>query len=362
MKLAILGARGIPARYGGFETFAEKLSTGLAGRGIDVTVYCEDIPIRQATYEGVKLEYLGIPRLGPLSTIVFDVKCLWHARNRYDVVYMLGYGAAFFCFVPRIWGKQVWLNMDGIEWARTKWSRLAKFWLRSMEAVAMRAPSRVIADAEGIRDILESRYRRRPPISVIPYGAHLSEIPPDHGPLAEWGLTPGAYYLVVCRLEPENHVLEILRGYAQSRTGLPLIIVGDHEADTPYVRKLNGMDDARIRFIGTVYDQNMLGTLRYYCRAYFHGHSVGGTNPSLLEAMGCGNAIIAHDNPFNREVAGSCALYFKSESDIPVLLDEMASWGSETRQSVSSAARQRIRECYSWDSIVERYRKLMEAV
>ncbi|HQT26400.1 MAG TPA: DUF1972 domain-containing protein, partial [Burkholderiales bacterium] len=188
MKLAILGARGIPARYGGFETFAERLSTGLARRGIEVTVYCEAVPDGPVNYEGVKLEYFGLPCAGPLSTVLFDMKCLWHARKRHDVVYMLGYGAAFFCFAPRIWGRQVWLNMDGLEWKRSKWSLLAKFWLRAMESVAMLTPSRLIFDAEGIRTSLESRHRRLPPATFIPYGAQVAEMPADPEILTEWAL------------------------------------------------------------------------------------------------------------------------------------------------------------------------------
>ncbi len=359
MKLAILGTRGIPARYGGFETFAEKLSVGLVRRGIDVTVYCEDAQDRPEFFENVRLEYLRVPKLGPLSTIVFDARCLWHARSDYDVVYMLGYGAALFCFIPRLWGKVVWINMDGIEWVRSKWSWPARFWLRSMEAVAMWTPSRVIADAQGIRDFLESRHGRMPPTSVIPYGAPVTETPPDAGLLGDWGLEPDSYYLVVCRLEPENHVLEILRGYSLSGTARPLIVVGNHETGTQYVRKLMETEGDRVRFVGAVYDQNKLLALRYYCRAYFHGHSVGGTNPSLLEAMGCGNAIIAHDNPFNREVAGGAGMYFESEADIPALVDEVEHHDADRRKHLSGMAVSRIRECYSWEAIVDKYFALL---
>ncbi|HET7832243.1 MAG TPA: DUF1972 domain-containing protein [Gallionella sp.] len=358
-KLAILGTKGIPARYGGFETFAEKLSLGLVERGFDVTVYCETTDEMPARLGGVKLEYVPLPKLGPLSTVVFDLRCLWHARRDHEVVYMLGYGAAMFCFIPRLWGKQVWLNMDGLEWKRSKWSKPAKIWLKMMEAIAMWTPNRIIADAAGIKDSLQSRHARLPPVSVIPYGAPVIESGPDHGVLAEMNLAPFEYYLVVCRLEPENHVLEILRGYALSDTTRPLIVVGNHLSGTPYVAKLRDINIPSIRFVGAIYDQKKLLALRYYCAAYFHGHSVGGTNPSLLEAMGCGNLVIAHDNMFNREVLGEMGMYFRSEMDIPALSNAVENCDISTRNMVSSDSVARIRAFYTWDMIVEKYTKLL---
>lgn len=359
IKLAILGTKGIPARYGGFETFAEKLSLGLVKHGFDVTVYCETADEMPATLDGVKLEYVPLPKLGSLSTIVFDLRCLWQARRNYDVVYMLGYGAAMFCFIPRLWGKQVWLNMDGLEWARSKWSTPAKIWLKMMEAIAMWTPNRIIADAAGIKDSLQSRHARLPAVSVIPYGAPVVESVPDDGVLAEMGLAPFKYYLVVCRLEPENHVLEILRGYTLQNTTCPLIVVGNHLSGTPYANELKEMDNPSIRFVGAIYEQEKLLALRYYCAAYFHGHSVGGTNPSLLEAMGCGNLIIAHDNVFNREVIGEIGMYFQSETDIPALVDAVENYDVSTRSKLSASSMARIKAFYTWELIVEKYTNLL---
>ena len=360
MRLAILGTRGIPAQYGGFETFAEKLSIGLVKRGIDVTVYCEDTPDKLASYENVHLKYFKVPKLGPLSTIFFDAQCLLDARRNYDVVYMLGYGAAIFCFIPRLWGTHVWINMDGIEWARSKWSWLAKLWLRTMESVAMWTAGRIIADAEGIRGFLMARHKRMPPVNVIAYGAPVIESAPDVSLLAEWALSPDSYYLVVCRMEPENHVLEILTGYNLSNTTRPLIIVGNHTIGTEYVRSLGDVKNDRIQFIGAIYDHEKLLALRYYSTAYLHGHSVGGTNPSLLEAMGCGNMIIAHDNPFNREVAAETGIYFKSETDIPAMIAEVETFDAEKRGVVFSRSVTRVKKFYSWDAIVDQYMKLIE--
>ena len=358
-RLAILGSRGIPARYGGFETFAEQLSVRLVDRGFDVTVFCEcqEEGPHPESHRGVELVHVRAPSLGPLSTIVFDLKCLWRVRKSFDVAYMLGYGVGLFLFVPRLWGCEVWTNMDGIEWSRSKWNWLAKGWLRFMERAATWTSDRLIADARGIRTHLEARYRVKPEISVIPYGADVPEKPPDDHLIDEYAVRPYSYYLVVCRLEPENHVLEILQGFAASQSANTLVIVGDVTAGTQYVRSLSLIRDDRVRFVGTVYDQAKLQALRWYCRAYFHGHSVGGTNPSLLEALACGNLVIAHDNDFNREVAGDCARYFRDASDIPEILRRIETASAPDSQRARSQAR--VRENYDWEKVADAYASLL---
>ena len=229
MNLAILGTRGIPARYGGFETFAEKLAIGIRGRGIHVTVFCESGEGNEPeVLEGVELRYVSAQQLGPLRTILYDVKCLWAARKGYDIVYMLGYGAAPFCVVPRFWGTEVWINPDGLEWARAKWGLVARLYFRLMEWVSLRVADRLIADSEAIVASLVSRHRKLPPHSVIAYGCEVVEKLPSVASLSGWGLTSGNYYLIVCRLEPENHVLEILKAFQQSKSERELIIVGNN--------------------------------------------------------------------------------------------------------------------------------------
>ncbi len=356
MKLAILGSRGIPASYGGFETFAEELAVRLVKRGIEVTVYCEGGEEGgEATYQGVNLVHIRTPHLGPLTTIIFDLLCLWHARKAYDVVYMLGYATSIFCFIPRLWGSEVWINMDGVEWARSKWGALAKLWLRTMEAVAMWTPDKLIADADGILQHLQSRHVRHPPVSVIPYGAPVIKVAPDVGLLEEWQLTTGQYYLVVCRLEPENSVKEIVKGYLQSKSEHPLVIVGSIDPATEYVKELLLLNNTRTRFIGPVYDKRKLQALRFHAFAYFHGHTVGGTNPSLLEALGCGNLVAAHDNRFNREVAGGIATYFQNDHDIAECISRLEYCPQEQLSRVKTMAHERINNRYSWDRITDTY-------
>lgn len=361
MKLAILGSRGIPASYGGFETFAEELSTRLVQKyGVEVAVYCEEAGKNyQNEFQEVKLVHLKAPQCGPLSTLAFDLRCLWHARRRFDIVYMLGYGAALFFSIPGFYGQKIWVNMDGIEWARSKWSWLGKSWLKVMEGLALRYADRIIADAEAIRQHLIRRHRRMPPCSVIPYGAPLIEEPPSEELLAEWNICPYEYFLIVCRLEPENHVLEILEGFSQTEGDYPMIVVGNIRESSNYVKNLLSLRERRIRFIGTVYEQRKLQALRYYTRAYFHGHSVGGTNPSLLEALGCGNIIVAHDNYFNREVAGGIAFYFRNPRDITKIIRHLDLIPEQDLRSMKQQARNIIKEKYNWEDVTELYFNLI---
>jgi glycosyltransferase involved in cell wall biosynthesis len=358
-KIAILGTRGIPAKYGGFETFCEELSIRLAEAGFEVAVYCEaDEGKADETYRGVRLVYVRRFRLGPLTTILFDVACFWKARKHYDLVYMLGYGAAFFAWFPRLWDARTWINMDGVEWARTKWSYLARQWFKVMEWTSMRTPNRIIADAESIRSHLQRRHGDRKACAVIAYGAYPVSREPDRSLLGAWGLESGNYYLVVCRLEPENHVLEILRGFARSATRRRMVVVGDIRDPGTYVATLMAIQDTRIQFIGTVFDKEKLACLRFHCHAYFHGHSVGGTNPSLLEAMGCGNLVIAHDNGFNREVLRETGLFFRDEEAIPGTVARIEAQGF-TSETFRAGARKRIVDFYSWDRIAGQYAELI---
>jgi len=361
IKLAILGTRGIPACYGGFETFAEELALRLIDKGIEVTVFCEAGEQPQPPdYQGIKLEYLPSPECGPLTTILFDMRCLWHARKGYDVVYMLGYGATPFCLIPRIWGSRVWLNVDGIEWARAKWSPPAKAYFKIMEWLSTIIPHRIIADATGIKGHLAQRHRRLPPCSVIAYGAPVLDREPDPRLLQKWGLQKNQYYLIVCRLEPENHIREIIEGFNQGDSPYPLIVVGNDKADYPYVKSLLSLASEKVRFIGTVYDKEQINALRFHASAYFHGHSVGGTNPSLLEALGCGNLTIAHDNIFNREVIGQEGFFFQRSEEIKTHMDTIESLSDEQRMGLAEGARTRIRENYNWDSIAQQYLNLIK--
>lgn len=364
LRIAILGARGIPASYGGFETFAEQLSVRLAARGHEVTVYAEasESSVQDTVYQGVRVRHKRRPQWGPASVLAYDCACLWDARRGYDLVYMLGYGAAWACWWPRVFGVPVWINVDGLEWARSKWGRAARTYLRCMEWVASKVATRLIADAEAIGQRFREVYPKGAPSSFIAYGAevvHAQDVDPSV--LSAWGLEPYRYMLVVARPEPENHILEIVQGYGMHGGDWPLVIVGDVSGASPYQHLLRQHASERVRFVGGIYDAEQLASLRVHAACYLHGHSVGGTNPSLLEALACGNWVIAHDNAFNREVARDAADYFATPAQLASSLDKVFGQSDALRQQRSQRARNIVSAHYTWDGIADAYERLMES-
>lgn len=359
-RVAILGSRGIPARYGGFETFVEELAPRLVQRGAEVTVFCERSPGPAPTaYRGVRLEHVPAEAPGPLRTLAYDVRCLWRARRGFDVVYMLGYGASFACFLPRLAGSQVWINMDGLEWRRSKWRAHARAWLWTMEALAGRAATRLVFDNGALADeVLGRRRWRRVEHSVLAYGAPAVREPAPASALPP-GLKPDGYDLVLCRCEPENHVVELVRAHARSGIPRPLAVVANTDAGTPYCAEVLQWRGDHVRFTGPIYEPEVVRALRSHCRLYLHGHSVGGTNPSLIEAMGCGTFVIAHDNPFNREVLGSAGLYFGGDTPLRAALEAAEATGPEERRARGEAARERVERHYAWEAIADRYAALL---
>lgn len=364
LRVAILGTKGIPANYGGFETFAEQLATRLVARGHAVTVYAEtaELPAADAFYQGVRIRYRRRPRWGAASVLAFDVSCLWDARQGYDLVYMLGYGAAWACWLPRLFGTPVWINVDGLEWARSKWGAGARFYLRCMERVSSWVATRLLADAQAIADRFHRLYPSGAPCSFIAYGAdEVSVTDVDPTVLSAWALQPYRYFLVVARPEPENHVLEVIQGYLQHGGDWPLVVVGNVTDMNAYQRELLDMASHKVIFSGGIYDANQLKSLRVYAACYLHGHSVGGTNPSLLEALACGNWVIAHDNPFNREVARDAADYFRSPEELAQRLDRWTGMTELEQRQCRNSARRIVAEHYTWRRIVDAYEVLMRS-
>ena len=359
-RLALLGSRGIPARYGGFETFAEELSTRLVRAGVEVTVFCERTPGEPpAEHAGVGLEHVRAPGLGALGSLLYDLSSLWRARRGYDVVYMLGYGAGAFLWIPRLFGREVWVNMDGREWKRAKWGPLARMWLRWMERAALRAAHRIVFDSAAVRREVLGDAAPDARVHVIEYGAAVETEADDPQVLDSLGLRAGSYYLVIARIEPENHVLEIVRTVTRTGTQRELVVVGDLERGGRYARLCRREAGSRVRFLGAVFDRPALWTLRSQAWAVIHGHSVGGTNPALLEALAAGAPVVAHDNPFCREVLEDSARYFKDEGELSAAIRDCERLDDEERRAIRLGNRARIAQRYSWERITAGYVRLL---
>lgn len=365
LRIAILGTRGIPARYGGFETFAQELALRLVERGFEVTVYAEAdrAGLPDTWFHGVRIRHIARPHWGAASVIGYDCRCLSDGRKSHDLLYMLGYGAAWACWWNRkVFGQKVWINVDGLEWARSKWGWLARTYLRAMEWVSSWAPTRVVADAQAVAEHYLRRYPRGVPCSFIAYGAELPPGPFSLSPdLARWKLRVGEYALVVARAEPENHVLEIIQGHGLWGGDWPLVVVGDIRSATAYQKRLLALASDRVRFVGAIYDAALLRSLRIGAACHVHGHSVGGTNPSLLEALACGNVVLAHDNPFNREVARDAAQYFRTPAQLAQAFFRVRALASAERRAIGERARGIVARHYTWELVAEQYDALLRA-
>lgn len=356
LRIAILGTRGIPNRYGGFEQISETLAEGLVQRGHDVTVYCSgQHPDKSNHWRGVHRVLCADPeqRLGTFGQFIYDANCLRHARGEnYDALLFMGYtsSSVWGPFFPR--NCAILSNMDGLEWKRSKYAAPIRSFLRKAEALAVRYSHAHIADSPVIKEYLDARYGIQS--TYIPYSASVQPVRDANVP-ATYGLAPYHYFMLMARMEPENHVAEILEGYERSGSPHQLVVVGN--IDNAYGTKLRKRFKhvARIHFAGAQFDQSVVHHLRSQCILYFHGHSVGGTNPSLLEAMGSGALIAAHRNPFNERILGSDGLYFKSPADVAALMQQSYSEGDERRLR----HQHKIATSYRWDAIIDRYEALI---
>lgn len=309
MKIAILGSRGIPNAYGGFEQYAEQLSRFLADRGCTVYVYCSSAhPYKASKLGNVHLKHMYDPEwMGTAGQFIYDYNCIRDARQEgFDIIYQLGYtsSAIFNRLMPA--NAKLVTNMDGMEWQRSKYSALVQRFLKWSESLVVKRSHYLIADAIPIQEYIRKQYQ-----TEAYYSAYTSAIPPeaDETLLAAYHLNPKQYSLLIARMEPENNIEPILESYAATPQLHPLIVVGNTQ--NHFGRYLLKKFIApHIRFIGSVYDKPLLDTLRQCSAYYFHGHSVGGTNPSLLEAMASRCSIIAHDNVYNRSVLKGNALFF----------------------------------------------------
>jgi glycosyltransferase involved in cell wall biosynthesis len=355
MRIAIIGTRGIPNHYGGFEQFAEYLSIGLVKRGFGVTVYnSHNHPYQGKEWNGVQLIHLNDPehKYGTFGQFIYDLNCIRDLRKRQvDIILQLGYTSS------SVWGSllprrvPVTTNMDGLEWKRTKYSKPVKRFLQYAEKLGIRYSDYLISDSIGIQQYLKEKYKKE---SVyIPYGSHVFE-QPDDSQISPYDVRAYLYNMLIARLEPENSIETILTGAAQSPTKMPFLVVGKHNTKYGDFLKEKYAADKHIRFIGGIYDINILNNLRYFSKLYFHGHTVGGTNPSLLEAMGSGALICAHNNLFNRSILGDDALYFEDAQTISRLLNIVKKEDVAHTSMLKNNLR-KIKEIYNWDIIIDQY-------
>lgn len=359
-QLNILGIRGIPAAHGGFETFAERLAVFLVSRGVAVTVYCQsdkgqNLEPRQDSWKGVHRVHIGTKHSGCLGTMEFDLKCARHVVQQPGVDLVLGYNTAVFNLLQRFHKRQVFMNMDGIEWKRAKWSMPAKMWFILNEIIGANLATTPIADHPEIAKHVAKRCRTAP--VIIPYGGDIIGAASDE-PLRNIGTKAGKYFLSIARIEPENSILEIVQAHMETSQDMDLVVLGRLDPRNAYHRKVRATSDGKVIFPGAIYDDDIVKSLRFHARAYMHGHQVGGTNPSLVEALGAGNAVIAHDNKFNRWTAGKGQRYFKSVEDCAnhmnaIARDDIATYSSRM------AARERHSDAFRWGDVLSQYETLL---
>lgn len=355
MRIAILGTRGIPANYGGFETFAEELSVRLAARGHRVTVYCRE---RHAfsEYRGVHLVFLPTLHHKYLDTIVHTFLSTLHLLfSGTDVALYCNAANALFTILPRIFGIPVALNVDGIERKRRKWNAVARAWYRMSEYLATKLPNCFVTDAEAIRSYYKKQYGRD---SVfIPYGADPERVE-TQGELGRLGLQPFRYFLYVSRMEPENRALEVRQAFERASTTMKLALVGDAPHARAYIERVRDTKDDRIVIPGAIYGLGYR-EVGSWCFAYIHSTEVGGTHPALIEAMGRGNLVLYLDTPENTEVCGDAGLPYQDDDGLTALIEETLAMSDHDRDRLRDAAARRASERYNWDSVTSQYENLL---
>lgn len=371
MKIAFISIRGIPNNYGGFEQFAEYISVGLARRGHDVTVYSPHFhPYKRSIYKGVHIKHIYSPELwigGSIGSFFYDFLSLRNAlkKEKFDIIYEAGYTSiipAYIWFnIKKIKHPIFVTNMDGLEYKRSKFNKLIQKFIFWEEQIAVKYSQYLIADNMGIHDYYKEKYGKES--MFLAYGADTHDNYSTNY-LKEFKLESNKYLLLIARIEPENNIEMAINGFLKSNlsNAMPLIIIG--KTTTPHgkylYRKYKSIE--RVQFIGGVYDFEKLNSLRHYSYVYFHGHSVGGTNPSLLEAMASGCFILAHDNIFNKSVLKENALYYHSESAISQILNNLSSSINKYRTSYVKNNLQIIKEEYSWERLINEHERYFQKI
>jgi glycosyltransferase involved in cell wall biosynthesis len=351
VRIAILGTRGIPAGYGGFETFAEELSARLVERGHEVVVYCRQ-PCAWPKYRGVELRYVPTIRHKYLDTLVHTFLSTMHLLfHRADAALYCNGANAIFTILPRLAGIPVLLNVDGIERRRGKWNRLARAWYHGSEYLSTILPNQFVSDAQSIRRYYQKTYGKDS--HFIPYGADGVRAGSQTA-LAELGLQAHRYFLYVSRMEPENHALEVRQAFEHVPTEMKLALIGDAPYADAYIAEVRDTKDPRVVMPGAIYGLGYR-ELGSWCFAYVHATEVGGTHPALIEAMGRGCLVLYRDNEENREVCGDAGLPYVDQAGLTARMRESIAMGELERERYRVRAAERVLERYSWNAVTTQY-------
>lgn len=359
MKIALLGTRGIPATYGGFETFAEEVSARLAERGHEVTVYCRShYAVRgPKQWRGASLVVLPTVRTKHLDTPVHTaLSCLHLLLRRADAAIFCNSANAVFSYWPRLRGVPTVLNVDGLEHKRRKWNRAGKAWYRLSERLAGLCPDSVVTDAQ----VIQRHYKKRHGLAThyIAYGAPREPLTTT-AKLRELGLEAGDYFLYVSRFEPENNALLVVKEFERSGTARKLVMVGDAPYAAAYIKRVRETKDPRVIFPGAVYGEGY-AELQSHCHAYIHATEVGGTHPALVEAMGRRCALVYLDTPENREVAGQAGLPYNSRpGSLLQRIEEVSAASPRRLRALRDASAAEVRARYDWQAVTDSYEVLL---
>ena len=358
--IRILGTHGVPANYGGFETAAENIALFLVKSGWRVIVYCQvdgKGPITEDTWNGIERVTIPVNLAGWKGTSLFDWLAIGHACRFNDLCLTFGYNTALFSTRLRLKGIPNVINMDGIEWSRARWGFAKQAILYVNERIACFVGNHLIADHPEIERYLLTRAPKRK-ITTLTYGADpLDE--PSADPVNKLGLEPGRYLTLVARSIAENSILEMVQGFSIQQRDCKLAILGNYEPGVDeYHRQVMNAASEEVVFLGPIYDKHVVQALRYHSLAYVHGHTVGGTNPSLVEAMAAGNPVVAHDNPYNRWVAGDAALYFSDAQGFGDALGQLLA-SSAILAALRANSRRRYLEEFTWEHVAGQYEQLL---
>lgn len=354
MKIGILGTRGIPNYHGGFEQFAEFFASFLAEKNHEVYVYCSaSHPYKEATFKGAHLIHCKDPedKMGTVGQFFYDLNCIKDSRKRdFDILLQLGYtsNSVWYKLLPK---KPIIItNMDGLEWKRSKYNKYVQRFLKSAEKWAVKSSDYLVADSIGIQNYLKKTYQKDS--KYIAYGAEVFETP-SLEIIKEYKVEKEAYNLLIARMEPENNIETILDGVVASEDTTPFLVIGKYDNDFGIYLKDKYRDDQNIRFLGGIYNLNHLNNLRYYSKLYFHGHSVGGTNPSLLEAMASNTLIVANKNEFNTAILGDDAFYFLNHTEVANIIDRVNDKNQFLEKVTANI--EKVKKYYTWGYINQEY-------